>query len=105
MRAGRRVLVVASVLALELAVAWGLAGYEWWRSSLRAEADGANRAIVRSLRLTSLSLWSEARYCRHPAEADLFSPFADHPGSVEHFPAGSMVPPPPPRNDIGKKSS
>ena len=105
MRVGRRILVVTSVLVLELAVACGLAGYESWRSRLRADADSANRAIVRSLRLTSLSLWSEARYCRHPAEADLFSPFADHPGSIEHFPAGSMVPPPPLRNDLGKKSS
>lgn len=52
-------------------------------------------AAVRTLGLTDLALWTEARYTRHPALADLFSAFQDHPGALEHFPAGSLLAPPP----------
>jgi len=51
--------------------------------------------IVRSLELTDLAIWTEARYTRHPSQADFFSAFQDFPGSLEHFPAGSVVAPPP----------
>jgi len=51
-------------------------------------------ALVRTLQLTDLCLFTEARYTRHPAMADRFAPFQDHPGAMEHFPSGSMVTPP-----------
>jgi hypothetical protein len=57
----------------------------------------ARRQLVGVLSLTDLSLWTEARYTRHPAMADLFSPFQDHPGAFEHFPAGSLMAPAGPR--------
>jgi len=41
-----------------------------------------------------LVLSTDARYTRHPSQADLFSAFQDFPGSIEHFPTGSVVPPP-----------
>ena len=47
--------------------------------------------ITRKLMLTDLSLWTEARYTRHPSQADYFTPFQDFPAAVEHFPAGSIV--------------
>jgi hypothetical protein len=47
--------------------------------------------IVEQLGLTDLAIWTEARYTRHPSQADLFSPFQDFPSSLEHFPAGSVV--------------
>lgn len=53
-----------------------------------------HRRIVRSLGLTDLALWTEARYTRHPSQADFFSAFQDFPASFEHFPAGSLVAPP-----------
>ncbi len=40
-----------------------------WRS--RPTARAADRALVRELGLTDLSLFTEARYTRHPAQADL----------------------------------
>jgi len=49
--------------------------------------------LVRELELTDLCLFTEARYTRHPSQADLHSPFQDHPLSMEHFPSGSMLPP------------
>jgi hypothetical protein len=49
------------------------------------------RELVRALQLTDLALWTEARYTRHPSQADRFAPFQDGPASLEHFPAGSVV--------------
>lgn len=53
----------------------------------------ALRRLSASLSLTDLALWSEARYTRHPSQADLFTPFQDFPGAMEHFPAGSIIGP------------
>lgn len=54
--------------------------------------DGkAKQQLVSQLRLTDLALCSEARYTRHPSQADLFSAFQDYPGSFEHFPTGSII--------------
>lgn len=49
------------------------------------------RAIVKRLELTDFSIWTEARYTRHPSQADFFSPFQDGPSSFDLFPAGSVV--------------
>jgi hypothetical protein len=66
-----------------------------------ASASGTARAaraeqlqLVRSLRLTDLCLFTEARYTRHPSMADQTTPFQDHPMSLEHFPSGALVPVP-----------
>ena len=59
------------------------------------------RLLVKHLGLTDLSLWTEARYSRHPSQADLFTSFQDFPGSLDHFPAGSIIAP----NIIGLNTS
>jgi hypothetical protein len=51
------------------------------------------RQLVKMLQLTDFSLWTEARYTRHPSQADFFTPFQDFPSSLEHFPAGSIIGP------------
>ena len=64
---------------------------------LRAAAgpDEAERTrLVAQLRLTDLALFTEARYTRHPSQADLHSAFQDHPLALEHFPTGSLISPP-----------
>jgi hypothetical protein len=53
-----------------------------------------NQTLVRGLGLTDLSIWTEARYTRHPSQSDRFTPFQDFPSSLEHFPAGSILAPP-----------
>lgn len=53
------------------------------------------RELVRTLGLTDLALFSEARYTRHPTQADLFAAFQDFPAVFEHFPSGSLVIPEP----------
>ncbi len=52
------------------------------------------REMVRRLELTDLCLFTEARYTRHPAMADVNAPFQDYPMSFEHYPTGSLIPPP-----------
>lgn len=49
--------------------------------------------MVRSLALTDFCLFTEARYTRHPAVADVHSAFQDGPMSLEHFPSGSLIGP------------
>ena len=58
-----------------------------------AEKIPAKRRLVKRLGLTDLAIWSEARYTRHPSQADLFTAFQDYPGAFDHFPAGSIIGP------------
>ena len=64
--------------------------------ALREGADEVRlrRELVGQMDLTDLALFTEARYTRHPSQADLHSPFQDHPLALEHFPTGSLVPAP-----------
>ena len=69
------------------------------RHRLGSALDGpiqAKRALAGRLGLTDLAVWTEARYTRHPSQADRFAPFQDLPSAIEHFPAGSIVGPPEP---------
>ncbi|MDA8432078.1 MAG: hypothetical protein M0Z60_03835 [Nitrospiraceae bacterium] len=50
--------------------------------------------ITAALKLTDISFSDDARYTRNPSQADIFSAFQDYPGSIEHFPSGSVTPPP-----------
>ena len=62
--------------------------------SADASATLEKARLVHTLRLTDLCLFTEARYTRHPAMADRFAPFQDHPTALEHFPSGSLLTPP-----------
>jgi len=85
---------VLSALAALLA----LAGVEGAHARLTAPREAALLAdeaqLVRALGLTDLALFTEARYTRHPALADLATAFQDNPLSFEHFPSGSLIAPP-----------
>ncbi len=52
-------------------------------------------ALVRQLELTDLCLFTEASYTRHLSMTDPTTPFQDAPMSLEHFPTGTLVEPPP----------
>lgn len=62
---------------------------------LDRESVQQRREMVKVLTLTDLCLFTEARYTRHPSMTDLNTPFQDHPMSLEHFPTGAIVTPPP----------
>ena len=53
------------------------------------------KILVERLGLTDLCLFTDARYTRNPAVADRSSPFQDNPLSLDYFPSGSVLPPPP----------
>jgi hypothetical protein len=66
-----------------------------WLRGQRAPGLVQESQLAGRLELTDLCLFTEARYTRHLSQADLHSPFQDHPVALEHFPSGSLVPPPP----------
>lgn len=70
-----------------------LAGHAALASREPAGGDAEALRLARRLRLTDLCLFTEARYTRHPAMADLHSPFQDAPASFDYFPSGSLLPP------------
>ncbi|MBK8509544.1 MAG: hypothetical protein IPL51_13170 [Candidatus Competibacteraceae bacterium] len=85
--------VVLTLLAALLAL-FGLTLADGARRPPPADRS-ADRALVRELGLTDLSLFTEARYGRHLSQADRHSAFQDHPAALEHFPSGGLLPPPP----------
>jgi hypothetical protein len=76
-----------------------LLGWVFIHASLdkKAEAEFLQEKLnlVRRHGLTDLCLFTEARYTRHPTQADFHSPFQDSPLALEHFPSGSLLDPPP----------
>lgn len=93
-----RIYLMIITLLLGLSVAF-LGWAEWCSDRYLLDELPARRQLVKSLSLTDLSLWTEARYTRHPSVTDLFSPFQDHPAAFEHFPAGGLMAPTGPRPD------
>ncbi|TLM65241.1 MAG: hypothetical protein FDZ69_10810 [Deltaproteobacteria bacterium] len=90
----RRSRCYLGAVALLLALAAVLTGRGRLAAAAHIERQlPEQRRLVAALQLTDLALWSEARYTRHPAMTDLFSPFQDHPGAMEHFPAGALFAP------------
>jgi len=87
-------LTVVGLLVLALG-ALGLNGGQRLAEFQQTDLPGL-REVTGRLALTDLALWTEARYTRHPSQADRFTPFQDFPGAPEHFPAGSIVAPPRP---------
>ncbi len=88
-----------SSLALALAGAGALLiGLMFVHAQLQRQADlpliDRVAGVVADLELTDLALFTEARYTRHPSQADLHSAFQDHPVALEHFPTGSIAGPP-----------
>ena len=76
-----------------------------WLRAAAGPAQIERSRLVAQLRLTDLALFTEARYTRHPSQADLHSAFQDHPLAFEHFPSGSLVGPPARLRYLGKDSA
>jgi len=86
---------VAWILGV-IVLAWTLLILDRHRLRERHAAQTSSaRAVARANQLTDPALFTEARYTRHPSQADLHAAFQDHPMALEHFPSGSLMPPPP----------
>ena len=84
--------VFVALTVFQVIVLACLAGWSVWSSRvLTREEIPRKQELVQRLELTDLAIWTEARYTRHPSQADFFAPFQDGPSSLEHFPAGSVV--------------
>ena len=91
LRPAHRVLIVLGLALGSFALSFADA------ARLRADSSAASadtRRLVERLGLTDPVLFTEARYTRHPSQADLQSAFQDHPVAFEHFPTGALLPPP-----------
>jgi len=91
MRPSLVVLLLFAGFAALFALSWVDATH---RQAASADALAQQRQTVADYGLTDLALFTEARYTRHPSQADRHSPFQDHPLALEHFPSGSLVTPP-----------
>lgn len=71
----------------------------------RADATDLRRKteMVRTLGLADICLFTEASYTRHLSQADIHTPFQDLPMSLEHFPSGAIVMPPPALRKLNAK--
>ena len=91
----RRLKVLMTVFAL----LGGLAALSLLDAAIRNRLALPRLAMMaqtaRELELTDLALFTEARYTRHPTQADRHRAFQDHPMAFEHFPSGSLIAPPP----------
>lgn len=83
-----------ALLAAEAALACALATHAALARRAAAPAEERTREVVRRFQLTDLALFNEARYTRHLSQADRHAAFQDHPGSLEHFPSGTLAAPP-----------
>lgn len=90
----RRSYVFFLYLFLCIGVISGLVVSSYNRTVEFSRSFSDMREMTRVLQLTDIFISHDARYTRNPSQADLFSAFQDYPGSIEHFPSGSVVPPP-----------
>jgi len=90
MRKSTAFLLLTALLTLAVGLLLLQAGFQ--RRALLPQVQ-RTRQLAAALELTDLALFNEARYTRHPSQADLHTAFQDHPFSLEHFPTGSLVPP------------
>lgn len=86
--------IFVGILFFQIALLLLLTGNGLLASRRMQPRLAANRKVAEVLQLTDLAIWTEARYTRHPSQADFFSAFQDFPACMEHFPAGTIVSPP-----------
>lgn len=91
----------AATVAVLLVGGAGSIGLALLRGAADETRRAEGRATAAALGLTDVALFGEARYTRHPSQADLASAFQDGPAVLDHFPAGSLVRPP---HDFGRGS-
>jgi hypothetical protein len=97
----------SSLFLLFLVVNTALLFLMFVHAGYRQRADVAvlhqKAVMVRTLGLTDMCLFTEASYTRHMSQADIHTPFLGTPTSMEHFPSGALVMPPPLLRKLNEK--
>jgi len=89
------------ILALEILFLAVVVIKDGWCDSLSRQTQLENVRLAEAMMLTDLALWTEARYTRHPSQADCFTAFQNGPALLDLFPAGTWVSPGPSQKDPG----
>jgi len=92
---GRKSDIFFIVVALGAAAFGLMAAHAQYRNENAGPGLKEKAMLVERLELTDLCLFTDARYARHPSMADLHTAFQDSPMAMEHFPSGTVTPPPP----------
>ena len=92
---GRKSDIFFIVVALGAAAFGLMIAHAHHRNGKAGPALKEKAMLVERLELTDLCLFTDARYARHPSMADLHTAFQDSPMAMEHFPSGTVIPPPP----------
>ncbi len=90
-------------LAVNTALLFLLFVHAGYRQRADATVLRQKTEMVRTLGLTDICLFTEASYTRHLSQADIHTPFQDLPMSLEHFPSGALVMPPPALRKLHEK--
>lgn len=91
----RRSALFLNAIALLTFTLAGLLVHGRHRIDSSAPVFAANAALVRQLQLTDLCVFTEASYTRNPSVTGIASVFQDSPLTLEHFPSGALMQPPP----------
>ena len=91
-----RPLAFLSVLLCGAAVLAALVVRDSWDDPRSRQRSLDTTRVAEVLGITDLALWTEARYTRHPSQADWFSAFQSGPAAPDHFSSGTWAPPPRP---------
>ena len=92
---GRKCDIFFIFVALNLTTLILVFTHAHYRSNSTRPELGEKALLVERLELTDLCLFTDARYARNPAMADLHASFQDSPMAMEHFPSGTLILPPP----------
>ena len=92
------------VMALGVLTLAGVVIMDGWCDPVSQRHQLDNARLVEVLMITDLALWTEARYTRHPSQADCFTAFQNGPTALDYFPSGTWVRPNRHQQDSGKVS-
>ena len=100
----RRPLSFLMVLMLGVLTLAGLVIRDGGYKPLSQQGRLGDARLTEALMITDLALWTEARYTRHPSQADCFTPFQNAPAALDHFVSGTWIPPAVQQQDVGVDS-
>ncbi len=95
MKKPRKSSIFLACLALNLAALAVLSVHAIVCSREGADLFREEKQMVEDIRLTDICLFTDARYTRNPSMADIHSSFQDSPMSMDCFPSGALIVPPP----------